>query len=241
MELDRSQTAAQRSAKARDVHYDPGLRAFFRDIYNMMTGGLVTTGIVAWFVSHSPAVMHMLFGNQIVALIVMLAPVGFSLALNSMSVMRMRTGTAVGLFFLFSAVLGLSLSTIFVVYTGTSIARVFFITAIMFAGMSIYGYTTKRDLTGMGSLMIMGAWGVFISLIVNAFLHSDTLGFAVSVIGVIVYTGLIGWNTQTLRIAYRSNAPADINRKIAMIGALQLYISFVNLFMMLLRLTGSRR
>jgi FtsH-binding integral membrane protein len=235
--LDRTQSSVQERAR----YIDPGLRDFFRRIYTMMTGGLVITGLVAMAISNSPVLMQTLFGNHLVALLVMLAPVGFSLALNSNAIMRLTPAKSAGLFYLFSGVLGMSLSYIFLAYTHESITRVFFITAIMFAGMSIFGYTTKRDLSGMGSLMIMGAWGIFIAMLVNIVLHSSTVMFVTSAIGVVVYTGLVGWNTQSLKQMYSANSSYDANSRLATIGALRLYLDFINIFIMLLNLTGGRR
>jgi FtsH-binding integral membrane protein len=237
MQPERTQSAYQ----TRTTTFDPGLREFFRRVYTTMTGGLIVTGAIAWLISNSPSTMHMLFGNQLTAWAIMLSPIAFSLYLNTGAARRMSLPALTGTFYLFSATLGLSLSMIFLAYTAESITRVFFITAIMFAGMSIFGYTTKKDLSGMGSLMIMGMWGVFVAFMVNIFFHSSMIMFVASVIGVIVYTGLVGWNTQALKQTYSANNGYDANARIATLGALNLYLDFINIFMMLLRLTGGRR
>jgi FtsH-binding integral membrane protein len=229
-------------AGARAVGYDAGLRAFFQRVYNTMSGGLVVTGLVAWFTAHSPAMLHMLFGNPVMMFIVVFSPLLFLIfGLSQSRIMQMSVQQATLMFLIYSGLMGLSLSTVFLAYSGASIARVFFISAAMFAGMSGVGYSTKRDLSGMGSFMMMGMFGILIAMLVNMFLHSAAIDFAVSLIGVIAFTGLIAWNTQMLKQTYAAGGGYEANAKLAVAGALQLYLDFINLFMFLLRLLGNRR
>jgi len=227
----------QAGAAAADI--DVGLRQYMLKIYNYMTGGLALTGVVALAVANSPALISAIFGTPL-AWIVMLAPLGFVLVF-SFRIQRMAPATAQLLYWAFAACMGLSLSTIFLAYTHASVARVFFITAATFAGMSLYGYTTKRDLAGVGSFMFMGLIGLVIASLVNLFLQSTALQFALSVIGVIVFVGLTAWDTQRIKEMYVEGEDAATGTKKAIFGALQLYLDFINLFVMLLQLMGNRR
>ena len=219
---------------------DVGLREHMLRIYNYMASGLALTGIVAYVFAQSG------FYAQVAATpliwLIMLAPLGFVMAI-SFGIQRMQASTVQLLFWLFAGVMGLSLASIFLVFTGASIARVFFITAGTFAAMSLYGYTTKRDLTQFGSFLIMGLIGIIIASIVNIFIASSALQFAISVIGVIVFVGLTAWDTQPIKQKYYELQYADgqIAGKAAIMGALRLYLDFINLFMMLLQLLGARR
>ena len=217
---------------------DVGLRQYMLRVYNYMTGGLALTGLIAYFVGTSPTFFQAIYGTP-AAWIVMLAPLAIVFA-YSFFMQRMSAGLAQVLFWAFSALMGLSLSYIFVVYTGASIARVFFITAATFAGMSLYGYTTKRDLTGFGNFLFMGLLGLVIAMVVNIFLASSALDFAISVIGVLVFTGLTAYDTQRIKSTYSELDEAGVGTKKAVMGALQLYLDFINLFLMLLRLFGNR-
>ncbi len=170
----------------------------------------------------------------------MLAPLGLVMWL-SYGINRMQASTAQALFWLFAAVMGLSMASIFLRFTGTSIARVFFITAGTFAAMSLYGYTTQRDLTQWGSFLFMGLIGIIIAMVVNLFIASSALQFAISVIGVIVFTGLTAYDTQSIKEMYFENDDAQTAGKKAIMGALRLYLDFINLFMMLMQLMGTRR
>ncbi|MBL29499.1 MAG: hypothetical protein CMM50_18365 [Rhodospirillaceae bacterium] len=225
-----------RAASVSDV--DEGLRAFMIRVYNYMTLGLALTGAIAFFTSQSPAVFNAIYGSGL-QWVVMLAPLGFILVL-SFGIQRMSFGTAQLVFWAFAAVMGLSMATIFVTFTGESIARVFFITAGMFAGMSLYGYTTKRSLAQFGSFLFMGLIGIIIASIVNIFLGSSALQFAISVIGVLVFTGLTAYDTQRIKEMYMVSDGGEIMGKKAIMGAVALYLDFVNLFMMLLHLFGNR-
>ena len=218
---------------------DVGLRQYMLKVYNFMTGGLVVTGLVAYGVAGSPTILRAIYGTPL-QWVVMLAPIGFAM-LFGFRIQKMRASTAQMLYWAFAAVMGLSLSYIFLAYTGASVARVFFITAGTFAGMSLYGYTTKRDLAGIGSFMMMGLIGIILAMLVNLFLHSSALQFAISVIGVIVFVGLTAWDTQRIKEMYAAGDGAEIGTKKAILGAFQLYLDFINLFVMMMQLMGSRR
>lgn len=229
-------TAFQRTGAAT---YDAGLRSYMLGIYNYMSGALAVTGLIAFFSAQSTQLMQAIYGTPL-QWVVMLAPLGFILAL-SFGVNKMKVSTMQILFWSYSAVMGLSLSYIFLAYTGESIARVFFITAGTFGAMSLYGYTTKRDLTKFGSFLIMGLIGIIIASLVNIFMQSSALSFAVSVLGVLIFTGLIAYDTQRLRNTYFMAGGAEMLKKAKIMGALTLYLDFVNLMVMMLRLFGERR
>lgn len=220
--------------------YDVGLREHFRRVYNMMGAGLVVTGLVAWFTSQSPELFAQIHGTWL-GLVVALAPLGIIfLGLNPRKVMTMNMGSVYGLFFALTALIGLSMSYIFVAYTGTSIARTFFITAATFAAMSIWGYTTKKDLSTMGSFLMMGIIGLIIASIVNMFLGSSMLQFIVSVAGVGIFTLMIAFDTQAIKETYSASHGNDVNNRLAVMGALSLYIDTINLFQFLLQFLGNR-
>ena len=225
--------------RAAGVTFDAALRAHMVRVYNHMTAGLVVTGLIAFLVSTSPAMIHAIFGSPL-RIVVMLAPLAFVLVM-SFGVQRMSLGALVGTFYAYSAAMGLSLSFIFLVYTGASIAQVFFISASMFLGMSLYGYTTKADLTSMGSFLIMGLFGIIIAGLVNVFVHSPGLNFAISALGVLIFTGLTAYDTQSIKETFSESWGNESNGKLALMGALRLYLDFINLFMSLLRLMGNRR
>jgi uncharacterized protein len=227
----------QAGAAAADI--DVGLRQYMLKVYNYMTGGLVLTGAIAYFVANSPTILHAIYGTPL-QWVVMLAPLGFAM-LFGFKIQSMSASTAQLLYWVFAAVMGLSLSFIFLAYTGASVARVFFITAGTFAGMSLYGYTTKRDLAAMGSFMFMGLIGVVLASLVNIFIASSALQFAISVIGVVVFVGLTAWDTQRIKEMYSAGDTSEMGTKKAILGAFQLYLDFINLFVMLLQLMGNRR
>jgi FtsH-binding integral membrane protein len=226
-------------AQAAVADIDVGLRQYMLKVYNFMTVGLVVTGLVAYGVAQSDALLHLIYASPL-RWVVIFAPIGFAM-LFGFRIQTMRASTAQMLYWAFAAVMGLSLSYVFIAYTGVSVARVFFITAGTFAGMSLYGYTTKRDLAGVGSFMFMGLIGIIIASLVNLFLHSSALLFAISVIGVIVFVGLTAWDTQRIKEMYSAADGAEIGTKKAILGAFQLYLDFINLFVMLLQLFGNRR
>jgi FtsH-binding integral membrane protein len=217
---------------------DEGLRAYMQRVYSYMAGGLALTGIVAYAAAAS-GFYQSIAGTPLIW-IVMLAPLGFVLAL-SFGIQRMSAGTAMLLFWLYAAVMGLSLGGIFLVYTGTSIARVFFITAATYGAMSLYGYTTRTDLSRFGSFLLMGLIGIIIASLVNLFIGSNTLQFVISIIGVIVFVGLTAYDTQRIKEMYLESDTVEIADKKAVLGALALYLDFINLFMLLLQLFGQRR
>lgn len=232
---------------------DEGLRAYMLRVYNYMTAGLALTGLIAYGLAEMSIVADPATG-AIVGLtalgaalfqsplmwLVMLAPLGFVFFL-SFRVHKMSLSAAQITFWAFSAAMGLSLASIFITYTGASVARVFFITAATFAAMSLYGYTTRRDLSGWGSFLFMGLIGILIASLVNLFMQSAAVHWAVSVIGVLVFTGLTAYDTQRIKHAYYEFDSADTAGKKALMGALSLYLDFINLFIMLLRLIGDRR
>lgn len=218
---------------------DEGLRAYMLRVYNYMALGLGLTGLVAFAVVSSPALMQAIFGSGLMW-VAILAPLALVFFL-SFRVHAMSPTTAQAVFWLYAALNGVAFSTIFIAYTSTSIARVFFITAGVFAAMSIYGYTTKRDLTGWGSFLFMGLIGIIIASLVNLFLASSALHFAVSVIGVLVFTGLTAYDTQRIKEEYYEGDDSGTATKKAVMGALRLYLDFINLFLMLLRLFGAAR
>ncbi len=225
-------------AQAATADIDVGLRQYMLRVYNYMTGGLAVTGIIAYVIGTNPSFYQVVYGTPL-AWVVMFAPLVLVMVF-SFRIAKMSFGAAQAVFWAFSALMGVSLSYIFVVYTGTSIARVFFITAGTFAAMSLYGYTTKRDLTAIGSFLFMGLIGIVIASIVNIFLASSALSFAISVIGVLVFTGLTAYDTQKIKSIYSELDGADVVGKKAIMGALNLYLDFINLFLMLLRLFGNR-
>ena len=231
---------------------DAGLRDYMLKVYNYMASGLALTGLVAYMLFQATAVTGPT--GDIVGLtnlgvslytgpmmwIVALAPLGvvmyMSFGIRNMSASRAQT-----MFWVFAFLMGLSLSTIFLTYTQASIARVFFITATTFGAMSIYGYTTKRDLTAMGSFLFMGLIGIIIASIVNIFMQSSMMYFVISVLGVLIFVGLTAYDTQKIKNMYMAYDSGEVSAKKAIMGALTLYLDFINLFIMLLRLFGTRR
>ena len=216
--------------------FDEGLRKHMLRVYNYMGLGLVITGLVAFFVGSTPALYVPIFSSPL-KWVVMFAPLAFVMFF-SFKVNSISAGAAQTMFWAFCAVRGLYMASIFLVFTGARIARTFFISAAMFGAMSLYGYTTKTDLTKFGSFLIMGLIGVVIASIVNIFLGSSMLQFAVSVIGILVFLGLTAWDTQTIKEQFAENNGSEANQKLAVMGALSLYLSFINIFQLLLSLTG---
>lgn len=231
------------TAQRTGVAVDEGLRSYMLGVYNYMTMGVALTGIVAYFTyslaSQNPAVAQLLYGSPL-KWVIMLAPLAFVFFL-SFRVHQMSPGAAQTAFWLFAAVMGLSLSSIFLVFTGQSITQVFFVTAAAFAGLSLWGYTTKKDISGWGSFLIMGVIGLIIAALVNLFLQSSALQFAVSALGVLVFAGLTAYDTQNIKDTYyevRGNA--ELAAKSAIMGALSLYLDFINMFTSMLNLFGSQ-
>ena len=239
MAFDNEQSVLRTGARTQSAAIDMGLRAYMLKVYNYMASGLALTGIVAMLTANSETMLQTIFGTPL-AWVVMLAPLGFVFAL-SFGINKMKVSTVQALFWAFAVVMGLSMASIFIMYTQTSIARVFFITAATFGSMSLYGYTTKRDLSGFGSFLMMGLIGIIIASIVNIFLASSALHFVISVIGVLVFTGLTAYDTQKIKSIYSAADSSAVATKKAIMGALNLYLDFINLFLMLLRLFGERR
>jgi FtsH-binding integral membrane protein len=220
------------------VGIDVGLRNYMLRVYNYMAGGLAITGVVA-YVAAASGFFQAIVGTPVYWLVV-LAPLGLVLLL-SFRIQQMSLGAAQATFWAYAALVGLSLSGLFLVYTGASIAQVFFITAAMFLAMSLYGYTTRSDLSRFGSFLFMGLIGIVIASLVNLFFHSEAVQFAISVIGVLVFTGLTAYDTQMIKEMYWEGDGSVVAGKKAIMGALRLYLDFLNLFLMLMQLMGNRR
>ena len=225
--------------EAMQADVDVGLRQYMLRVYNYMASGLALTGVVAAFVASQPALLQAIFGSPL-RWVVMLAPVGLVFFL-SFRVHAMSAAAAQATFWVYAAVNGISFATIFLAFTGTSVARVFFISAATFAAMSLYGYTTRRDLTGMGSFLFAGLIGILIAGLVNIFLMSSALQFAISVIGVVVFIGLTAYDTQRIKEIYYEGDGSEVLAKKSIMGALVLYLDFINLFIMMLQLFGDRK
>ena len=224
--------------EAISAEIDMGLRRYMLKVYNFMAAGLGVTGLVA-VLAISTGLYQQIAGTPVMWL-VMLAPFAAVLFL-SFRIQRMSLGAAQATFWTYAALMGLSLAGIFLVYTGISVARVFFISAATFAAMSLYGYTTRRDLSRFGAFLFMALIGVVLASLVNIFIGSTALQFAVSVIGVLLFTGLTAFDTQRIKEIYLGNDEIEIQDKKALMGALTLYLDFINLFVMLLNLMGQRR
>lgn len=227
--------------RARTADIDQGLRAYMLKVYNYMMAGVALTGVVAYGVYYmaatNPAFAQLVY-NSPLKYVIMFAPLVMVFAMSAM-VNKMSYGATQLAFWGFAALMGASLSFIFIAYGGQSIARVFFITAAAFGGLSLYGYTTKKDLSGWGTFLIMGLIGLIIASIVNIFVGSTALQFAVSVLGVLIFSGLTAYDTQRIKEMYHINHGAAALGKMAIMGALSLYLDFINLFMSLLSLFGS--
>ena len=250
MEINKSKTTIQSSLS--DAIIDQGLRSYMLKVYNYMASGVLLTGFIALLLFKMAVVSGpngeiiglTSLGNTIYnsgfAWVLMLAPLGVVFYM-SFGIAKMSASKAQTVFWIFAALMGASLSSIFLAYTGTSITRVFFITAGTFGAMSIYGYTTKRDLTKMGSFLMMGLIGIIIASLVNIFMKSSMMYFVISVLGVLIFVGLTAYDTQKIKNMYISSDSGEIMGKKAVMGALTLYLDFINLFIMLLRLFGQRR
>lgn len=217
---------------------DAGLRQYMLRVYNYMGAALVLTGLVAYGAAASG--LYLSIARTPLIWLVVFAPLGLVFLL-SFGIQRMSLGVAQLTFWSYAGLVGLSLGFIFLAYTGASIVSTFMVTAAMFLGMSLYGYTTGRDLTGMGSFLMMGLIGIIVAAIVNLFVMSSALSFAISVIGVLIFTGLTAYDTQRIKESYFAGDDGTVAGKKAIMGALQLYLDFLNLFLMLLRLFGQTR
>ena len=231
-------TAQMSGDQAYAADIDVGLRAYMLKVYNYMCIGLGLTGAVAFATSTSPTMMQTIYGTPL-QWVVMLAPIGLVFFLAA-KVNSMQASTAQTVFWVFAGLMGLSMAYIFVAYTGESVTRVFFITAGAFAGLSLYGYTTKKNLSGMGSFLIMGVIGLIIASVVNIFLASTALQFAISVLGVLIFAGLTAYDTQKIKAIYLESDGTAVAEKKAIMGALTLYLDFINMFIFMLHLFGNR-
>jgi len=250
-DFDRNLATARPGYRTDQVAIDAGLRAYMIRVYNYMTAGVALTGIVSWL-TYQAAVVQLAdgrialtgFGQAIyggpATLILFLGTLGLVFFL-SFRINRLQPATALALFMAYAALLGLMLSSIFLAYTGASITRTFFISAASFGALSLYGYTTQRDLSPIGSFLIMGLFGLILAMIVNMFLKSTGLDFAISVIGVLIFAGLTAWDTQRIKEMYNVQDDGSVAGRKAVMGALSLYLDFINLFLFLLRFMGDRR
>jgi FtsH-binding integral membrane protein len=254
MELNRQYTTTKSSAS--EAIIVEGLRAYMLKVYNYMASGVLLTGIISLIVFKFSGGMNITLGptgftgltnpfgellfNSGFKWLVMLAPLGIVIYL-SFGIAKMSASKAQSIFWVFAALMGASLASIFIVYTQMSIARVFFITSGTFGAMSIYGYTTKRDLTKLGSFLMMGLFGIIIASVVNMFLKSSMMHFVISILGVLIFVGLTAYDTQKIKNMYLVSDSGELMGKKAVMGALTLYLDFINLFIMLLRLFGQRR
>ena len=236
-------------AGAAQAELDQGLRSHMLSVYNYMTSGVLLTGISAYLLANTSLrdvffaesmVRPGHFAPNLLGMIAMFAPLGLALFFG-MRIHKMSVATAQAVFWVFAAVMGVSIASILLQYTGASVARVFFISAASFGGLSLYGYTTKRSLSGFGSFLIMGLIGLLVASIVNIFLASSALQFAISVIGVLVFAGLTAYDTQRIKDLYSESYDSASLGKLAISGALTLYLDFINLFIMLMKLFGQRR
>ncbi|HMI95801.1 MAG TPA: Bax inhibitor-1/YccA family protein [Micropepsaceae bacterium] len=230
-----------------DVAIDAGLRAYMLRVYNYMLMGLGLTGLTAWFTASTPAFAQLFFtqaagGYSLSGLgwIVLLAPLALVFFI-SFRIQQMSFATAQATFWVYAGLMGIGLTPILLLYTGASVAQVFFTTAATFGAMSLWGYTTKRDLSGFGSFLFMGLIGILIASVVNMFLQSGMMQWIISVLGVLIFTGLTAYDTQSIKETYFVGDDGTVTGKKAIMGALRLYLDFINLFLMLLRLMGDRR
>ena len=245
-------TAARGVGAGRAIAIDAGLRAYMLRVYNYMAIGVGLTGVVAWFTFQTAVVTNAAgtitgltpFGQAIyggpMMLILVLGTFGLVMFI-SFRIQSLQPSTALTLFMVYAGALGLMLSSVFLTYTGASLTRVFFISAASFGALSLYGYTTQRDLSAFGSFLVMGLFGVMIAMLVNIFLKSTGLDFIISVLGVLIFAGLTAWDTQRIKEMYDPMQDGTVAGRKAVMGALQLYLDFINLFLFLLRFLGDRR
>jgi FtsH-binding integral membrane protein len=250
-DFDRNYAAAARGAGLDRAAVDAGLRAHMIRVYNYMAMGVALTGIVAWLTFNAAAttsgtgrLVLTSFGQMLYSfpaqIVMFLGTLGLVLFI-SFRINRLQVGTALMLFMVYAGVLGLMLSSIFLTYTGVSITRTFFVAAASFGALSLWGYTTQRDLSAMGSFLVMGLFGLMLAMLVNIFLKSTQLDFIISAIGVLIFAGLTAWDTQKIKEMYDVMDDGTIAGRNAVMGALTLYLDFINLFLFLLRFIGDRR
>ncbi len=226
-------------AQAEAAAVDAGLRAYMLRVYNYMCVALALTGAVAFFVSAGPTLLQAIYGTPLMW-VVFLAPLGMVFFLSA-RIHKMSAGTAQTMFWIFAGLVGLSLASIFIVYTGASVARTFFITAGAFAGLSLVGYTTKKDLSGMRTFLFMGVIGLIIAMVVNMFIGSSGLQLLISVVGVLIFAGLTAYDTQQIKLMYYEADSGEVATKKSIIGALRLYLDFLNMFIFLMHILGVAR
>ncbi len=250
MDQNTGEQVVERSARA-EVAIDRGLRDYMLEVYNWMFLGLVLTGAVAVAVTQIDQLADLFYQTvrtprglytklTLLGWAALLAPLGLCI-LMSYLVESMSAAVAQAVYWLYAAIMGVALAPIAAVYTGESIGKVFFISAATFGVMSLYGYTTKRDLSGWGDLLLMGLIGIIIAMVVNFFLMSSALSFAISVIGVLVFVGLTAYDTQKIKAMYDADDDSEVATKKSIMGALELYLDFINIFLFLLRLFGARK
>ena len=218
---------------------DAGLRSYMLSVYNYMASGVLLTGIVALGLAMTGVAQSLWYGGGILRWVVIFAPL-IMVMIMGFRAQRMSTGAMQAFFWAFAAVMGVSMSVIPLVYDGTSIAQCFFATAVAFLSLSLWGYTTKRDLSGFGTFLIMGVVGLFVVMLGNLFIRSDALSMVISVVGVFLFAGLTAYDTQKIKEMYAHVAGTDMMGKTAILGALTLYLDFINMFTFLLQLVGSR-
>ncbi len=231
------------SARRVDTQAQIRVNSFIQSTYNWMAIGLALTGVIAYFVAHTPAIRNLVFGNSMIFFGLIIAELGMVFYLSA-RVQKMEASTATALFVGYAVLNGVTLSFIFLAYTGTSIASTFFVCAATFVACSVYGMTTKRDLTSVGSFMMMGLIGIIIASVINLFIRSSAMAMIISYIGVFVFVGLTAYDTQKLKhmaLTQPDGLDAGVIRKGAIIGALSLYLDFINLFLMLLHILGGAR
>jgi len=251
-DFDRNYATATRGVGAgRAVAIDAGLRAYMIRVYNYMAMGVALTGVVSWLTFQAAVVTNAagslvltpfgqaIFGGPAV-IVLMLGTLGLVMFI-SFRIQHLQPATALTLFLGYAGLLGLMLSSVFLAYTGASVTRVFFISAASFGALSLYGYTTQRNLSAFGSFLVMGLFGLIIAMVVNIFLKSTGLDFVISVLGVLIFAGMTAWDTQRIKEMYSVNDDGTIAGRKAVMGALQLYLDFINLFLFLLRFMGDRR
>ncbi len=238
MALDPRQASAGFGARARSAEVDAGLRAYMLKVYNYMTVGLLLTGAVAFYISTSETLAH-LFHSTPLHWVVIFAPLGMVFFLSA-RVHKLSVGAAQASFWIFAALMGASLSWVFLVYTGESVFRVFLYTAAGFGGLSLFGYTTKKDLGPIGAFCIMGLIGIIVAMVINIFVGSSGMAWIISVLGVLIFAGLTAYDTQKIKENYYAADGQAVMTKKAIMGALTLYLDFINMFMFLLHLFGNR-
>ena len=250
--VERYNTAYRTGTATQTAEYDEGLRAYMLKVYNYMASGVLLTGIVALVLYKSPALLGIFYnlvdigGGRVgiagmtgLGWIAMFSPFAFILVMN-LGINKLSAGALQGIFWAFATCFGISLTTVLFRYTGESVASTFFITAATFGALSLYGYTTKKSLSGMGTFLIMGLFGIIIASIVNMFIGSFGLAFVINVAGVLVFAGLTAYDTQRIKESYYMMATGNALAKGAIMGAVSLYLDFVNLFMFLLSFLGNR-